>query len=372
MLITRLEVAGYRSVRRLVLPLEPLTVVVGPNGSGKTNLYRALYLLHVAAQGRLAQVLAEEGGVPSVVWAGQREAKRPVRVSVGVTLEGLAYELKFGPVPPPMHPGSPFTLDPEVKEEHLWALEGRRRLVLLERKQRTAFLRDAEGQRTTFPVQIWESESVLSQLSEPHRFPRLAELQQVLRAWRFYHHFRTDQEAPLRSPQVGVRTPVLSHEGRDLAAALATIMEIGDSPALQRAVEDAFPGARLQVQAEEGRFLVLLHQPGLTRPMAARELSDGTLRYLCLLAALLSPRPPAFLALNEPETSLHPDLLGPLARLIADASQQSQVWVTTHSEPLAESLARYTRTRSVRLLKVSGETRVEGDTPAREEEELDD
>jgi predicted ATPase len=77
MLITRLEVAGYRSVRRLVLPLEPLTVVVGPNGSGKTNLYRALYLLHVAAQGRLAPVLAEEGGCPA--WCGPGRGRRSGR-----------------------------------------------------------------------------------------------------------------------------------------------------------------------------------------------------------------------------------------------------------------------------------------------------
>ena len=72
--------------------------------------------------------------------------------------------------------------------------------------------------------------------------------------------------------------------------------------------------------------------PGLNRPMGAGELSDGTLRYLCLMAALLSPRPPPFLALNEPEMSLHPDLLGPLSRLIVEAAKNSQIWVTTHAD----------------------------------------
>ena len=106
----------------------------------------------------------------------------------------------------------------------------------------------------------------------------------------------------------------------------------------------------------------------LKRPLDARELSDGTLRYLCLLAALLSPRPPPLLALNEPETSLHPDLLKPLGQLLADAAQRSQLWVTTHSEVLAKELTRLTGAIPVRLQKVDGATRVTDDEALEEEE----
>lgn len=353
--ITRLEIAGYRSVRQLHLELGPVNVVVGPNGSGKTNLYRALYLLAVSAEGRLARTLAEEGGTPSVMWAGSRDPKKPVRLKVAVDLGELAYELQCGPIP---ESDTAFRLDPEVKEEHLWAYSGGRRGVLMERKGRTAFLRDADGTRVTFPTELWSAESVLDQLADPHRFPRLMEVQRTLKAWRFYHHFRTDPDAPLRHPQVGVRTPVLAHDGRDLAAALQTILEVGDDAALEQGLDDAFPGTRLEVRADEGRFSLLLRMPGLSRPMAATELSDGTLRYLCLLAALLSPRPPPFLALNEPETSLHPELLKPLGRLIVNAAKDSQVWVTTHAEELASTISQHSGAEPVHLVKREGATTV--------------
>ncbi|MBN9681577.1 MULTISPECIES: AAA family ATPase [unclassified Corallococcus] len=360
MALTRLDIAGYRSVRQLHLELGPVTVVVGPNGSGKTNLYRALYLLAAAAEGRLARTLADEGGTSSVMWAGPRDPKKPARMRVTVDLDDLTYELQCGVVPT-SPPQTMFTLDPEVKEEHLWAHAGGRRLVLMERKDRTAFIRDADGQRITFPTELWGSESVMDQLAEPHRFPRLGEVQRTLSAWRFYHHFRTDPDALPRHPQVGVRTPVLASDGRDLAAALQTIWEIGDDRALEQGIDDAFPGARLEIRAENGRFSLFLHMPGLSRPMAAPELSDGTLRYLCLLAALLSPRPPPFLALNEPETSLHPDLLEPLGRLIVRASEDSQVWVTTHAEALANVIADKTGTSPVHLEKQQGATTVKRD-----------
>src|SRR6185503_6629816 len=100
-------------------------------------------------------------------------------------------------------------------------------------------------------------------------------------------------------------------------------------------IEQAFPGGKLATSTDDGRFIVSLELPGMLRPMDARELSDGTLRYLCLLAALLSPRPPQVLALNEPETSLHPDLMAPLAKLIVRAARDSQIWLTTHSQRLA-------------------------------------
>ena len=165
---------------------------------------------------------------------------------------------------------------------------------------------------------------------------------------------------------------MLSHDGSDLAAALQTILEVGDGEGLLEEVARAFSGADLIVDypkplppnappelRKEG-FSIFLKNSGLTRLLTAAELSDGTLRYLCLLAALMSPRPPKLLALNEPETSLHPDLLDGLARMIVRACNYSQMWVTTHSTRLAELIEQYSVEPAIRLELINGETKVVG------------
>jgi predicted ATPase len=96
------------------------------------------------------------------------------------------------------------------------------------------------------------------------------------------------------------------------------------------------------------------------RVFGAAELSDGTLRYLALAGALMAYRLPSFIALNEPETSLHPDLLDPLARLIAKASERSQIWLVTHSELFAAALGKYGNIKPLTVFKRGGETWIEG------------
>ncbi|HHO8972648.1 TPA: AAA family ATPase, partial [Pseudomonas aeruginosa] len=139
-----------------------------------------------------------------------------------------------------------------------------------------------------------------------------------------------------------------------------TIREIGDAAALDEAVDDAFPGSRLHIDNPGGRFEVLIEQPGLLRPLRTAELSDGTLRYLLWIAALLSPRPPALLVLNEPETSLHPDLLPALGRLVGQAAQHSQVLVVSHAARLVATLEEHPECHSLGLEKDFGETRIQG------------
>lgn len=143
------------------------------------------------------------------------------------------------------------------------------------------------------------------------------------------------------------------------------IRETGDAETLGAAVDAAFPGSRIAVDSRDGRFALQLRQKGLLRPLEAAELSDGTLRYLLWVAALLTPRPPSLMVLNEPEASLHPDLLAPLSDLIVTASRDAQTLVVTHATPLAEALdaggrRRRSDLRKVELVKEWGETKVAG------------
>jgi predicted ATPase len=356
--IHTLAFSGYRSLRELHIAVGHLTVITGGNGAGKSNVYRALRLLVDAAEANLGRALAREGGMPSALWAGPGRTTKPgasTRLSIGFADEVVAYELRLGLPSPPQNPPPPFGFDPEVKEETIRTLASPR-AKLLERRGLSVMLRDEEGRPQTFGAQLDINESVMSQLAEPHRYPVLSMLRERLRRWRFYHQIRTDQDSPVRAVQVGTRTPVLAHDGHDLAAALETILEIGDENALNEAVADAFEGARLQIEAIDSRFRVLLETPGVLRPLDAAELSDGTLRYLALLAALQSPRPPELLVLNEPETSLHPRVLEPLARQIIAAATRSQVIVVSHAAALVDAIASTRDATRVELVKEKGET----------------
>jgi predicted ATPase len=366
--VRQLAISGYRSIKKLTIDLADVAIVLGPNGSGKTNLYRALQLLHRAAQGTLARGLLEEGGMPSALWAGSRERSRPMRIRLEVSFDELTYSLDLGlPVIDAAH--SAFARDPEVKSESIDWNEGGARSTLLERRGSSAFIRDADGKKITFPFEIWSAESVLSQIVDPGRFPVPSVLRVELMSWRFYHGFRSDDAAPARHPQPGVRTPVLSHDGSDLAAAIQTIFEIGDRAALDRAVKEAFPGSKLVVVTDGDRFGLEMKMPGIGRRLRAVEFSDGMLRYLSLVAALLSPRPAPFLVLNEPETSIHPELWRPLAVLIAGASKQSQIFLTTHSRDLADQLDRKLGIAPIQLAKTGGETQIAGRADTGEESE---
>jgi predicted ATPase len=357
--IQELSVSGYRSVRKIRLPLRQVNVLTGPNGCGKSNLYNAIFLLARAGDGSFARIIAQEGGMPSVLWAGatQRRVRTapPSRIILSVELDKFGYELHCGlPVGSPL---SLFSLDPGIKEERIW-LSGPRKTAIMERRGPAAAIRNGKGKMEQYPAYLYRSESLLAQLRDPNSYPEMFAVREEARSWRFYHHFRTDQNSPLRRPQPGVLTPVLSHDGSDLAAALQTIIEIGLADDLQESIAFAFKGAQLEVRVETTGFRILLHMPGLLRPLEGPELSDGTLRYLCLVAALLSPRPASLLAFNEPETSLHPTLLEPLAKLIARAAQTSQLWITTHSLELANHIEQFSGQPPVRLQLEDGETRV--------------
>ncbi len=372
-MLSTIAIRGYRSLREIVLPLGDLTVVTGANGTGKSSVYRALRLLADCGSGAVIGSLAREGGLESVLWAGPEQTAgarrtgqtegstrtRPVSLELGFASDDFGYLIDLG-LPQFAGPGSYFARDPEIKREAIFAGPVLRPAsTLVQRTRDYAEVSAETGRRFDKLSQSLPSyRSVLAEFAHPGAHPELAAVRERLRGWRFYDGFRVDADAPARRPQVGTRTPVLSDDGADLAAAVQTIIELGLDD-LPRAVADAFDGARLSVAVRDGIFELQLHQTGMLRPLRAAELSDGTLRFLLWGAALLSPRPPSLMVLNEPETSLHPDLVAPLAQMIRSAAAGTQVVVVTHSAALVEQLAPES---TIELIKEWGETRVAGQT----------
>ena len=373
-MLTILAIANYRSLRNVIIPLQRLNLITGPNGSGKSNVYRALRLLAETAQGGVIPSLAREGGLQSTLWAGPENTSRSVKrgqyrvegtvrkertnLRLGFAGDEFGYAIDLG-LPEPSR--SAFALDPEIKTETIWAGPILRPAALLiDRHGPLVRSKGEDGEWQVLAYELSSFDSMMTQFADPKNAPEMLRLREQIRSWRFYDHFRTDSQAPARLPQIGTHTPILGNDGADMAAALQTIQEIGDADALADAVNDAFPGSSISVLNTEGRFEIAMHQHGLLRPLKAAELSDGTLRYLLWIAALLTPRPPELLVLNEPETSLHPDLLPALGRLIASAAERSQVLVVTHAPQLIASLAEQQDCNAITLEKDFGETKIVG------------
>jgi predicted ATPase len=355
-----LAAAGYRSLRELIVPLGSLNVITGPNGSGKSNVYRALRLLADTARGGVVASLAREGGVDSTLWAGPpKQGQEPVSLRLGFHGTEFSYAIDLGlPIP---RATSAFNRDPVIKTEAIWhGAVLRPSSLLVERRGAIVRIRRDGADWDLVHQHLQPFESMMDSIADPQRAAEVLALREQIRSWRFYDQFRTDAEAPARQAHIGTYTPVLAQDGRDLAAAMQTILEIGDAPALAQTVADAFPGSALAIDCADTRFSVGLRQDGLQRVLSAAELSDGTLRYLLWAAALLTPRPPQLMILNEPESSLHPDLLPALARLIGVAAKQTQVIVVSHASRLIAALEQNPACHSMQLEKISGETRVLG------------
>ena len=377
-MIHTIAVSGYRSLRDLVIPLDTLTVITGENGSGKSSLYKSIRLLADISQGSIISALAHEGGLQSTLWAGPEAFSRSMKsgehdvqgtvrrnrvaLKLGFADEDYGYSIDLG-LPQPS--ASAFGHDPEIKAEALWIgewLKSSNEIAL--RNGPSVRVLQQDGTRKIVKRDLDTFDSMMTHAADPVNARELLEVRERMRRWRFYDHFRTDFSSPIRFPQIGTRTTSLDSTGIDLAATLQTIQEIGDPRTLDDAVHDAFPGSSIYIDNNQGLFEIKMKQQGLLRPLQASELSDGTIRYLLLVAALLSPRPAPLLVLNEPETSLHPSLLRPLARLIINASKLSQTLVVSHSRLLVDEFSRVQKCSVYELNKALGETQIESiETP---------
>ncbi len=380
MLLRSMSAKNYRSLRAISMDLAGVNVFIGDNGVGKSNLYRALQLIQAAVRGTLAREIAAEGGMASALWSGPRRNDKNFRIKLDVEVLDeeraitFRYRVEAGLRPPKAAAG--FAFEPQIKEEELTIETGRRPVTMMKRAGPGIMVRAEGGRMAEYPEKAMTSETAIALLGDAGHYPEIGAFRRMVESWRFFHGFRTDRDSPMRQPCLAVTAPLLDEDGGNIAAVFATLEHIrGDAIELKRAIAAAFEGARLHVP-EPGEYaefgLVLPHMP--LRVFNPRELSDGQIRFLGLAAALMSYRQPPLIALNEPEASLHPDMLEPLADMIVAAAQESQIWIVTHSEQLAAAVQERCGVRAKRVIRRDGATWLEGmrATGVMEEDEEED
>ena len=326
------------------LELKPLNVLIGPNGAGKSNVIEVIGLLK-AAPSDVTTPISEGGGSDNWMWRGEpkgQEARVEVAVRTPLYLFGeqsLRYSLAFGA----LIFGAPY-----LKEE-IGEVEGAEQGEdsserFLERNSGKVTLsyRDESGkrsQRELLPTDIRPDQSILSQLKDPVQYRELTYLGIGLAGIHLYREWSFGRNTAPRLPQkADLPNQSLAEDGRNLGMVLNRLE--GDPKAKKKllsALRKLYHGIDdYYVQVEAGSVQVFLREGDVRIP--ATRLSDGTLRYLCLLAILCHPTPPQLVCLEEPELGLHPDILPGLADLLRETSERCQLIVTTHSDTLVDAL----------------------------------
>lgn len=321
--------------------LRALNVLIGPNGSGKTNLIETLQLL-AATPTNLRHAIRRGGGPDAWVWKGK---PRPASALIEVVLAGgtptnrpLRYRLEFAAS------GSRLELVDEAVEE-----------LRSGRKARTVFYYSFHGGRPVIATRgksprgsrrpltaskVKLDESVLAQRKDPDQYPEVTWVGEAFGDFQFAREWVFGSLAPVRGPQqADLPNDRLLPDCSNLALVLNQIEHIGDTR-VGELLRQFFPRLeRLSTRVSGGTVQFYVHETGFERPIPATRLSDGTLRFVSLLAALHAPAPPRLLCIEEPELGLHPDSVALLAEVLVEASQRMQLVVTTHSDALVSALS---------------------------------
>jgi predicted ATPase len=323
----------------VTIPLTALNVLIGPNGSGKSNLIEAVSVLRAVPKD-LPLPIRLGGGVKDWLWQGGQKADEAcleILLSEGrVAASGMPavrYRLVFGAA------GDSFTvIDERVESENpehgahkpylYFGYENGRPMLNVQHEHR-------ELQR----ADIDPTQSILSQRRDPEAYPELTRLADLLRRTLIYRSWQFGPDSAVRgSCRADVRTDVLSESFDNLPARLLVLM---GTPAVKRRLiallAELAPGFADLTAKPEGGSLQLYLTEG-DRSVSAHRLSDGTLRYLCLLAILLDPDPAPLVVIEEPELGLHPDVLPTLRDLMVEASEKTQLIVTTHSTQFVDAM----------------------------------
>ncbi len=318
------------------LEMRPLNVLIGPNGSGKSNLIEAVGLLRSAAAKLTAPLRGTGGGVREWIWKGNKPGSAQVEAVVDYPRgpQSLRHRIEF------TETAAQFELLDEVIENQA-ADPGHAEPVFYYRFQngRPALSVREGSQRQLKREDVAPDASILSQRKDPDQYPELTYLADVYGRIRLYREWTFGRSSVFRSPQAAdLPSDRLEEDFSNLGLFLnhlrgepqAKNIIIGHLRDLYSGIDD------FDVRIKGGTVEVFLTEGSFTIP--ASRLSDGTLRYLCLLAILCDPNPPQLVCIEEPELGLHPDLLPKIADLLVAASERTQLIVTTHSDGLVDAL----------------------------------
>lgn len=323
------------------IELRALNVLIGPNGSGKSNLIEALELLSSTPRD-LAATVRDGGGPAEWLWKG---GSRPESAQIEAVLpEGtptgrpLRYRLVFTPVQSRLEivDESIEELEPEPgKPDVYFYYRFQRGYPVLNIKNPVGEILQRRLQRQDF----LPDQSVLAQRKDPDEYPEVTWAGKTFGAIRTFREWTFGRYVPLREPQpADLPEDGLLPDSRNLALVLNQIQHLGDTR-MDDLLRQFFPRfERMSTKVSGGTVQFYLHESGFGTPIPATRLSDGTIRFVALLATLLSPSPPPLVCIEEPELGLHPDAVALLADLLVEASERMQLVVTTHSDALVSAL----------------------------------
>lgn len=319
------------------IPLQPLNVIIGPNGSGKSNLIEVISLFQ-AMPSDLKLAVRKGGGIRDWLWKGEKSPTAQVETHIVCQpyMRGnklLRHAMHFTAV------NQRF----EVLDEYIENSEadpGEETPYFYYRYENNHPVINIKAERRTLQRETIDPEqSILSQRKDPDQYPELTWLGEQLKKIRIYREWTFGRQAPLRQPQEpDAPNEYLEPDGRNLGLVLNRIKMY---PKVKRMIisylENFYEGIEdFDVSIEGGTVQLFLTEGDFSIP--ATRLSDGTLRYLCLLAILCHPDPPPLICIEEPELGIHTDIIPTLADLLKEASTRTQLIVTTHSEALVDEL----------------------------------
>jgi predicted ATPase len=329
------------------LELRSLNVLIGPNGAGKSNLIEAIALLR-AAPGNLLEPIQNGGGIAEWLWKGSTRTHAaeidvtvfnpgssiPLRHRLGFLMVGQRAEL----VDEAIENDRPKAGEQDVY--FYYRYQGGRPVLNVKTDSPSA---DGRARRELRRQDLALDRSVISQRKDPDQYPELTYLGNEYARIKLFREWHLGRNTQPRRPQP---TDLLPDFLQEDAANLALVLnDLEHRSNLRNTIVEKLKDADGDIEDFSAKVLggtiqLYLHYAGLRSPVPATRLSDGTVRYLCLLAVLCHPSPPPLVCLEEPEVGLHPDLLPGLADLLIEASHRMQLIITTHSDTLVDGLTK--------------------------------